>query len=87
MTINTQTLLAGSNCRMMLTYKGQHMLSEFTINVMQTLAFLLIGVVCAAILIAAMLFVIDRSQRADAIRRNYPVIGRFRHLFSLPGEF
>ena len=63
------------------------MFSEFTINVMQALAFLLIVVVGAAILIAAMLFVIDRSQRADAIRRNYPVIGRFRHLFSLLGEF
>jgi len=33
------------------------------------------------------LFVIDRFQTHDAIRRNYPVIGRFRHLFSELGEF
>jgi hypothetical protein len=31
--------------------------------------------------------VLDRSQKADAIRRNYPVIGRFRGLFSTLGEF
>ena len=33
------------------------------------------------------LFVVDRAQTEDAIRRNYPVIGRFRHLFSELGEF
>ncbi|MGY3438199.1 MULTISPECIES: FMN-binding glutamate synthase family protein [unclassified Marinovum] len=40
-----------------------------------------------AVVAAAVMFVIDRTQRADAIRRNYPVIGRFRHLFSELGEF
>jgi glutamate synthase domain-containing protein 2 len=44
----------------------------------------LIGVL---ILAAAVLFVIDRTQKGDAIRRNYPVIGRFRHLFTELGEF
>lgn len=33
------------------------------------------------------LFVIDRTQIGDAIRRNYPVIGRFRGLFTTLGEF
>ena len=32
-------------------------------------------------------FIIDRTQTGDAIRRNYPVIGRFRHLFTALGEF
>ncbi|MGV6848620.1 MAG: FMN-binding glutamate synthase family protein [Marinibacterium sp.] len=32
-------------------------------------------------------FIIDRAQTGDAIRRNYPVIGRFRNLFSELGEF
>ena len=36
---------------------------------------------------AVVLFFIDRFQTEDAIRRNYPVIGRFRHLFSELGEF
>ncbi len=37
--------------------------------------------------VALVLFVIDRTQTGDAIRRNYPVIGRFRHLFTTLGEF
>ena len=39
------------------------------------------------VLCAIVLFVIDRLQTSDAVRRNYPVIGRFRHLFSTLGEF
>lgn len=44
-------------------------------------------VVGAAALVVAVLFVIDRLQTKDAIRRNYPVLGRFRHLFTSLGEF
>ncbi len=44
----------------------------------------IIGVLVAATLV---LFFLDRTQTGDAIRRNYPVIGRFRHLFSALGEF
>ncbi|MEL6420558.1 MAG: FMN-binding glutamate synthase family protein [Pseudomonadota bacterium] len=36
---------------------------------------------------AAIMFVVDRLQTKDAVRRNYPVLGRFRHLFSELGEF
>jgi len=38
-------------------------------------------------LFLAFLFVADRLQTGDAVRRNYPVIGRFRHLFITLGEF
>jgi hypothetical protein len=34
-----------------------------------------------AVLAVVVIFVLDVSQRKDAIRRNYPVIGRFRHIF------
>ncbi|MGR3491512.1 MAG: FMN-binding glutamate synthase family protein, partial [Shimia sp.] len=37
--------------------------------------------------IAMVLFIIDRTQTADAVRRNYPVIGGFRHIFTELGEF
>ncbi|MDE0210148.1 MAG: FMN-binding glutamate synthase family protein, partial [Boseongicola sp.] len=37
--------------------------------------------------VAAGLFVMDISQTRDAVRRNYPVIGRFRYVFSMLGEF
>ncbi len=41
----------------------------------------------AAVLIALGLAIYDRVQTKDAIRRNYPVIGRFRHIFTSLGEF
>ena len=40
-----------------------------------------------AILALAVMFVIDVTQRTDAVRRNYPVIGRFRHIFTTLGEY
>jgi len=45
---------------------------------------MVLGVALAAALV---IFVIDKVQTADAVRRNYPVIGRFRALFSNLGEF
>jgi glutamate synthase domain-containing protein 2 len=55
--------------------------------VFQILAFAFVFVVGLAALFAVILFVIDRTQTEDAVRRNYPVIGRFRHLFTELGEF
>jgi len=50
-----------------------------------SLAFIfLVGTIVA---LAVVLFIADRVQTGDAIRRNYPVIGRFRHIFSTLGEF
>lgn len=53
----------------------------------QVMAFTFIFAVGVLTMIALALFVIDRTQHEDAIRRNYPVIGRFRHLFTELGEF
>ena len=39
------------------------------------------------VLIVLFLFIADIGQSKDAIRRNYPVIGRFRYLFTRLGEF
>jgi len=39
------------------------------------------------ILLIFIIFIIDVSQTKDSVRRNYPVIGRFRNLFSKLGEF
>ncbi|SEO70656.1 Glutamate synthase domain-containing protein 2 [Salinihabitans flavidus] len=61
------------------------MLSAFTIA--EALALIFVVLIGLAVLALLVLFVIDRSQTGDAIRRNYPVIGRFRHLFSTLGEF
>lgn len=40
-----------------------------------------------AVIAVVILFVIDISQKRDPIRQNYPVIGRFRHIFIKLGEF
>ena len=63
------------------------MFSAFTINIIQVLAVLFVFLVGVGLLAVLVLFIIDRTQTADAIRRNYPVLGRFRRLFSLLGEF
>lgn len=59
----------------------------FTMNVIEAMAFIFVVIVGLVILSVLVIFVIDRVQTGDAIRRNYPVIGRFRHLFSELGEF
>ena len=57
---------------------------------MQSITFLsslFLTVVGVGALIVVGLFIADVTQTADAVRRNYPVIGRFRGLFTTLGEF
>ena len=54
------------------------------LSLFSTLFVFLIGLVLLGIVV---LFIVDISQTRDAVRRNYPVIGRFRKLFSTLGEF
>jgi hypothetical protein len=44
----------------------------------------LTGLVVLAILV---MYIIDITQHTHTLRRNYPVIGRFRYLFEHLGEF
>ncbi|MEL6452985.1 MAG: FMN-binding glutamate synthase family protein [Pseudomonadota bacterium] len=60
---------------------------DFALAVLEVAAFGFVTVIGAALAGVVVMFVIDRRQTDDAIRRNYPVIGRFRHLFSSLGEF
>ncbi|WP_420863942.1 FMN-binding glutamate synthase family protein [Algirhabdus cladophorae] len=60
---------------------------NFAATAIQVLVVLFVFVVGLAFLAALILFVIDRTQTEDAVRRNYPVLGRFRYLFSTLGEF
>lgn len=39
------------------------------------------------VIAVAVMYFLDVSQKTHAIRRNYPVIGRFRYLFERLGEF
>ncbi len=54
------------------------------LDLLVTLFVLMVGIGFAAVVV---IFVIDVTQHRDAIRRNYPVVGRFRTLFTNLGEF
>ena len=54
------------------------------LELLATLFVVAVGIAALAIVI---LFIVDITQTKDAIRRNYPVLGRFRYLFTLLGEF
>ena len=43
--------------------------------------------IAAALVILVVFYISDRSQSTHAIRRNFPVVGRFRYLFENLGEF
>ncbi len=62
-------------------------LAKFTsggLEAMATTFVFVVGLIVAGLIV---LYLIDISQTQDAIRRNYPVIGRFRRIFSTLGEF
>ncbi len=52
-----------------------------------SLSALFIFILGLLVLYAIVLFIIDKNQTRDSIRYNYPVIGRFRYIFSELGEF
>ncbi len=54
------------------------------LDILSTLFIVAIGL---AVLLVFVLFLVDVLQTKDAVRRNYPVIGRFREIFSTLGEF
>ncbi|MGH1412235.1 MAG: FMN-binding glutamate synthase family protein [Pelagimonas sp.] len=59
----------------------------YAMAALEYLALLFVFFLGIAVALVIVLFVADRRQTGDAIRRNYPVIGRFRHLFTELGEF
>ncbi len=63
------------------------MTNSFAMAVIQWLAYLFVFLLGLGLLAIAVLYVIDKTQKTHAIRRNYPVIGRFRYLFEHLGSF
>lgn len=62
---------------------GEHVLTVI-IEALATLFIFVVGLVVLALIV---LFFVDRTQTSDAVRRNYPVIGRLRRVFTELGEF
>lgn len=60
---------------------------ENAFGLVQTLSSIFVFVIGAFLLVIAVLFVIDITQTTHTVRRNFPVIGRFRYLFEHMGEF
>ena len=62
-------------------------LQSIASHIIQWSALTLLFVVGIAILSVIVIYVIDVTQTKQTIRRNYPVVGRFRYLFEHLGEF
>ena len=59
----------------------------FLLYAMEFMAALFIFAVGVVVLAVFVMYVVDITQTEHAVRRNYPVIGRFRYLFEHLGEF
>ena len=60
---------------------------QFTTGGLNFLAALFVFTIGLTVLAVFLMFLVDVTQTKDTIRRNYPVIGRFRSLFTHLGEF
>ena len=54
------------------------------ISFLSSLMLFLFGLVLAFVVV---IYFIDKMQTKDSVRRNYPVLGRFRGIFTELGEF
>jgi len=62
-------------------------LQNFLFYALEWMAVIFIATLGIIAVTVAVMFFLDISQKTHAIRRNYPVIGRFRYLFERLGEF
>jgi len=63
------------------------MIPPWVVDVLAVMAQLFIFVVGTGTALALIIVLIDANQSNDAVRRNYPLVGRFRGLFIKLGEF
>jgi glutamate synthase domain-containing protein 2 len=63
------------------------MSTDFVVNVLEVLTYTFVFVVGILMLTVVVFFILDVMQTKQAIRRNYPVIGRFRYVFEEMGKF
>jgi glutamate synthase domain-containing protein 2 len=61
--------------------------SNFLITALELMAALFVVAIGVGLLAIAVMYVVDVRQTRQAIRRNYPVIGRFRYFFEHLGAF
>jgi glutamate synthase domain-containing protein 2 len=57
------------------------------LGVVQVLSAVLVFLIGIGVLVVIVMYIVDVNQTEHAIRRNFPVIGRFRYLFENMGEY
>jgi glutamate synthase domain-containing protein 2 len=57
------------------------------LNVVQVLSALFVFVLGIALIAVVIMYIVDVTQTKHAVRRNFPVIGRFRYSFEKLGEY
>lgn len=62
-------------------------LDAFSLRALELGAMAFLCAIGIAVLILVYLYFVDRTQTRHAVRRNFPLIGRFRYLFEHLGEF
>ncbi len=62
-------------------------IQAFAYRVLEISALLFVFLLGIGLLVLVYLYLADVNQTAQAIRRNYPVVGRFRYFFEHLGEF
>lgn len=70
-----------------MTNEQMDFLRQLAFDILEVSAFLLVFVIGLGILLVVYMYLADISQSKQAIRRNYPVVGRFRYWFEHMGEF
>lgn len=61
--------------------------TSFAINFIAFVGIAFLVIFIIAVGVAFTLYQIDKHQTAQTIRRNYPLIGRFRYMFEHVGSF
>ncbi len=57
------------------------------LDVVQLLSAILVFFIGIGLIVVVVMYIIDVTQTHSAIRRNFPVIGRFRYFFETLGEY
>lgn len=62
-------------------------LPQEIVTFLEAMVFLFVFVIGSAVLAVAVMYLVDITQSKSTLRRNYPVVARFRYFFEHIGEF
>ena len=60
---------------------------DFVTEILRLFSYLFVFIIGLGVLWLILIYIIDVSQTKHAIRRNFPIVGRFRYMFEHLGEF